>query len=175
MKENFVLRDRVDWLLYAIFLQERCDALRKCVAPVFTLLAIALSGCNPILGLISRPTLTPTINYPSAPEPHGPNLTGTISGLPIGVSATIIARLPFSDGGIYGNRGNGSWEMEVLYEEGVQRKVIAQADGFSVHPAEYVIYFKEGKVFLVMDGIKTDREATDLVFVFSPSSTTKTP
>lgn len=141
------------------------------------LFCIILSGCNPILKLTEKPTLTPThINFPSAPEPHGPFIKGTISGLPEGLLATISARLSSANGGgIIGLRGDGDWEMEVLYDENVQRKVIAQAEGYSVQPSEYVIYFMGGKAYLVQDGIKTDKEAVNLDFVFSTLLQTKTP
>ena len=144
---------------------------------VFILFYPILSGCNPVLKLTEKSMFTPTNNiFPGAPEPHGPVIKGTISGLPEGFLATISARLSSADsGGIIGLRGAGAWEMEVFYDENVQRKVIAQAEGYSVQPGEYAIYFKGGKAFLVQGGIKTDQEAMNLDFVFSTLSPTKTP
>ena len=145
--------------------------------PIVLLVLIILSGCNLRIASTTEPTLVPTeVNYPSAPEPHGPMIKGTISGLPEGIFATISVRKSSSaSGGIIGDRENGPWEMEILYEENFQRKVIAQAEGFSVQPPAYMIYFKEGKAFLVEDGIKTNHEATNLVFTFSSLSPTKIP
>ncbi len=166
-------------MLFNPFLPDKLDQITHLAykSMIFILCFIFLSGCNSIIGLTQKPTLVSTqINFPNAPEPHGPIIKGTISGLPEGIVATITARLSSATGGgIYGFRGNGPWEMEVTYDEEVQRKVVAQANGYSVLPDEYEIYFKEGKAFLLQGGVKTDREATNLDFVFSPSSPTRTP
>ncbi len=146
--------------------------LLACKYTIFILCLIFVSGCNSIIGLTKKPTLMPTqINYPNAPEPQGPIIKGIISGLPGGKLATITARLDSATGGgIYGLRGNGPWEMEIIYDENAQRKVIAQADEYFVQPDEYVIYFKEAKALLIQDGVRTDLEATNLDFVFSAVS-----
>lgn len=141
------------------------------------LVSVFLFGCNPTIKDTETPVPAATqVSYPNAADAHDPILKGTISGLPDGVFATVTARL-FSEtsGGVYGLRENGAYEMEAPYDENEQRKVFAEAGGFLVQPSEYVIYFKDGKAFLVQDGIQTDQEAVNLDFVFSALSQTKTP
>jgi hypothetical protein len=139
--------------------------------------SILFSGCNPGIVDTEKPAPASTqVNYPDAPEPQGPVIKGTISGLPEGTLATISARfISSTSGGYIGDRTNGPWEMVVLYDENTQRKVIAQAEGYSAQPVEYLIYFKEGKAFLIKDGIQTDQEATYLDFEFFPLLPTRMP
>jgi hypothetical protein len=112
---------------------------------------------------------------PSAPDILGSTITGMIEGLPEGTLARVSAGRQFSEGSVWGDRPNGTWILIVEYDEKNLYVVKAQAEDFSVQPKEYIFYFKDGKAYIMDGEKKTDIEATQLDFRFSPLPPSATP
>jgi len=125
---------------------------------------IILAGC------LRLPTLTPTITpteFIRQPEPQQPLIFGNITGVPEGIPVRIYLRTPKGWEAVIVNReGSGKWETVVTDGSGVDYIVTAEALDFISTPISYSIHLEDIKVYLLENGVITDKEAVNLDFHF---------
>jgi hypothetical protein len=111
-------------MLSAKLLSTEKTGVRKRLGKSFIVILLVtptLAGCisSPLIPTPASPATGSgtELQPPSAPEPPGIEISGTISGLPGRVDATIVVKLPAGKGGTYGYHSNGPWEMSPALDE----------------------------------------------------------
>jgi hypothetical protein len=69
---------------------------------------------------------------------------------------------------LWGEQGNGDWELVVPEADGPNKVVTAEVKGYVSQPISYTIYVSGTTAYLVEDSQITDKEALSLDFHFVP-------